>query len=157
MKKTQHVRIIDSLYTTVYGVGAESIVEAMIGGIFEVRDVDYFGKTFGVYEDKEKSDWRNFEFSDVQEVCLDAVVDGYVLGVGDIIEGKAIFGFYVHDGNVMVSSGTNEDTYIYHLCNVRLKDITPLYNPPAETIKIGEKFYDKSEVEKALASLKEIK
>ena len=156
MKEIQHVRIIDSTYTTDYGTEAEAIVEAMIGGIYEVRNVDYVNKTFGVYEDKEKSDWWNFNISDVQEVCLEAVVDRYVLGVGDIIEGKAIFGFYVHGCNVVVRSGTNENTYIHYLCNIKLKNITPLYNPPVETIKIGEKTYNKSEVERALANLKEI-
>ena len=151
MKEKKHVRIIDSTYTIGNG---KSEAEAMIGGIFEVGVIDYEDGRFMVYTDKEKKDFWHFNFSDVQEVCLEAVVEGYVLGVGDIVYGKPIIGFYMYDGEINVRSGTIERTCTFDLSNIELEEITPLYKP---TIKIGEKLYNKSEVDTALANLKEIK
>ena len=151
MKNTQHVRILSSTYRP------NEKTKVMIGGIFEVRAIDYSDKTFGVYVDKENTDWLWFNFSDVQEVCLEAVVDGYVLGVGDLIKGKPILGFYVYDSSISIRCGTKDDTCTHYIHNTKLKDITPLYKPTVETIKIGEKLYNKSEVDTALANLKEIK
>ena len=148
MKETKHVRIIDNTFTD------NSETKAMIGGIFEVKEIDYSDETFGVHTDKEKEEYLYFYFSDVQEVCLEAVVDGYVLGVGDMIENKPILGIYIFDGDICVRYGNKFDTSVHELSNILYKNITPLYKT---TIKIGEKLYNKSEVDKALANLKEIK
>ena len=158
MKETKHVRIIDSTFTTDDEYWQ---TKKMIGDIFEVKFINYLDKLFTVYTDKEKSDYWFFNFSDVQEVCIEAVVDGYVLGVGDLIDNgidnKPILSFHVYDGNIKVDSGTRERTYTRSLSKIEYEDITPLYKPKVETIKIGEKLYNKSEVDKALANLKEIK
>jgi len=150
MKEKKHVRIIDSTYYP------KDKTIALIGGIFEVDSIDYLDKLFTVYFDKEKTDFFHFNFSDVQEVCLEAVVDGYVLGVGDLLYDKPILSFYICDNKVKVRSGTIGNTDTDYLHNTLLRDITPLYKPTA-TIKIGEKLYNKSEVDTALANLKEIK
>ena len=147
MKETKHVRILNT-------INIPDREKAMLGGIFEVRAIDYSSKLLTVYTDKEKTDFWHFNFSDVQEVCLEAVVDGYVLGVGDIVYDKPIIGFYMYDSEINVRSGTIERTCTFDLSNIELEEITPLYKP---TIKIGEKLYNKSEVDTALANLKEIK
>ena len=154
MKEKKHVRIIDSTYTIGNG---KSEAEAMIGGMFEVGVIDYEDGRFMVYTDKEKKDFWHFNFSDVQEVCIEAVVDGYVLGVGDLLCDRPILRFHIHSGEVKVRGGTEKCTYTFDLSDVERNEITPLYNPTAETIKIGEKLYNKSEVDTALANLKEIK
>jgi len=151
MKETKHVRIIDSTFQN-FNENGET--KAMIGGIFEVKDIDYQDEELSVYTDKEKSDYWFFNFSDVQEVCIEAVVDGYVLGVGDIVYDKPIIGFYMYDGEINVRSGTIERTCTFDLSEIERNEITPLYKT---TIKIGEKLYNKSEVDTALANLKEIK
>jgi len=152
MKETKYVRIIGTT------LNPNDVTKAMIGGIFEVKDIEYEDKEFSVYTDKEKSDYWFFNFSDVQEVCLEAVVDGYVLGVGDMIDiyDEPILGFCVADNDTYVRCGTKEKTYQHYLSDIEFRDITTLYNSTA-IIKIGEKLYNKSEVDTALANLKEIK
>jgi len=151
MKETKHVRIIDSTFQN-FNENGET--KAMIGGIFEVKDIDYQDEELSVYTDKEKSDYWFFNFSDVQEVCLEAVVGGYVLGVGDLLCDRPILRFNRYSNYVIAHSGTDEETFSCDLLKTKPIDITPLYKP---TIKIGEKLYNKSEVDKALANLKEIK
>jgi len=151
MKETQYVRILDNT------LNPTDSTKKMIGDIFEVKYMDYEDASMSVYTNKIKTNTLWFKFSDVQEVCLEAVVDGYVLGVGDIHCDEPIIGFHIHSGEVKVRGGTEKCTYTFDLSDVERNEITPLYNPTAETIKIGEKLYNKSEVDTALANLKEIK
>ena len=153
MKETKHVRIIDSTFSIYNG---KNETESMIGDIYEVKNINYKDKKLSVYSDKEKTDYWFFNFSDVQEVCLEAVVDGYVLGVGDLLCDRPILRFNRYSNYVIAYSGTDEETFSCDLLKTKPIDITPLYKPTA-TIKIGEKLYNKSEVDKALANLKEIK
>ena len=148
MKETKHVRILDST------LNPTDTTKAMIGGIFEVKKISYDDGTVSIYTNKEKSNNYWFDFSDVQEVYLEAVVDGYVLGVGDIHCDEPIIGFHIHSGEVKVRGGTEKCTYTFDFSDIERNEITPLYKT---TIKIGEKLYNKSEVDKALANLKEIK
>ena len=148
MKEKKHVRIIDST------LNPTDTTKAMIGKIFEVKDIHYDGKEFVVYSEGKKYGCYYFNFSDVQEVCLEAVVDGYVLGVGDKVSDEPIIGFCITDNDKYIRCGTKELTYKHYLSFIELEHITPLYKT---TIKIGEKLYNKSEVDTALANLKEIK
>jgi hypothetical protein len=150
MKQTKHVRIINSTYNS------NDMKKSMIGDICEVAKIDFKDRTVGVWN-KDKTDYFFFNFDDVQEVCLEAVVEGYVLGVGDKYLNKTIIGFYKYDRIIRIILGADEDTYLIDSDSVSKSGIIPLYKSPKETIKIGERLYDKTEVEKALATLKEIK
>ncbi len=75
----EYVRILDSTHSESYEA------KEMIGGVYEVRNRDYNENMLVVWN-KDKSDFWHFNKSDTQICYPDFVIDGHVLGNGDVVE-----------------------------------------------------------------------
>ncbi len=77
----EFVRILDNTYSST------DATKAMIGDVYEVHTKYYHDDTLTVYN-KDKSNYWYFNKSDTQICYPDFVIDGHVLGNGDVIENK---------------------------------------------------------------------
>lgn len=75
----EYVRILDSTHSESYEA------KEMIGGVYEVRNRDYNENMLVVWN-KDKSDFWHFNKSDTQICYPDFVIDGHVLGNGDVVK-----------------------------------------------------------------------
>jgi len=142
----------------------------MIGGVFEVNTQDFETSKFLVWN-KDKSNYWHFNKEDCQIVFPDFEIDGHILGVGDEIKDEDEIHTIIDlgwcddgcDGGLCINTYYRHmDGYItYTFCIDSLKEynlhktIYPIKKE--ETIEIAGRKYNKSDFEKAVKDLKEVK
>ncbi len=127
----EFVRILDSTHSK------SDEAKEMIGGVYEVRNRDYDENVLVVWN-KYKSDFWHFNKSETQIVYPDFVIDGHVLGNGDVVKDEFDNLFTVFD-IIWDYDGLNIRTYHHD------NDVCPYSQKQIKNLTLHSTVYPRKE------------